>query len=88
MTAMLPRVPPMINPTLLRQLTEQRQREVVSARSRSLGPPRRGVRERLGWSLVGLGANLALGSRYRTAEQWHRFLSEERVRCLQAVARP
>jgi hypothetical protein len=77
----------MINPTQMRQLAKQRQLEVVSARARRLGPPHAKARERLGWSLVGLGASLALGSSHCRVEQWHRALAEERARRLQALAR-
>ncbi|MGA2530468.1 MAG: hypothetical protein ABSG36_15080 [Acidimicrobiales bacterium] len=71
----------MINPTQLQQLTRQRQREVVTARVRQADPFRQSVRERLGWSLVGLGARLALNSAQRG-------LAEERLGGLAPFARP
>ncbi|MGO9584019.1 MAG: hypothetical protein ACLP36_14590 [Acidimicrobiales bacterium] len=66
----------MINPALLEQLSTQRQREILkSIGVRRLGSSRAKVRERLGWSLVGLGARLALSSQGREAVYWHRALS-------------
>jgi hypothetical protein len=71
----------MINPTQLQQLTRQRQTEVVTARARQAELSRQSLRERLGWSLVGLGARLALSSAQRG-------LAEERLRRLLPLARP
>ena len=88
LSAMVPRVPNMINPTRLQQLMRQRQVEAVAARARRLVPPRPGVRERLGWSLVGLGTRLALASSQRRADHWQHALSEEGVRHLAPFARP
>jgi hypothetical protein len=52
----------MLNPSVVQQLGKEHQREILEASrmaeaSRSEGL---GIRERLGWSLVGLGAHLAL----------------------------
>ncbi|MGO9962159.1 MAG: hypothetical protein ACLPUG_01865 [Acidimicrobiales bacterium] len=62
----------MTNPSLLRQLAEQHQREIFMAtRARRLGPSPR-LRARLGWSLVGLGVRLALDAHAREPVQWNR----------------
>jgi hypothetical protein len=66
----------MINPALLEQLAKQRQREILKSISvRRLGSSHAKVRERLGWSLVALGARLALSPQGREAVHWHRALS-------------
>ncbi|MGA2804975.1 MAG: hypothetical protein ABSF89_11390 [Acidimicrobiales bacterium] len=62
----------MTNPSLLRQLAEQRQREILTVtRARRLGPSPT-IRARLGWSLVGLGVRLALDAHARELIQWNR----------------
>jgi len=55
----------MANPTVLEQLGKEHQREILEAGRtrrvpRTLGPM---VRQRLGWSLIELGARLALDGR-------------------------
>jgi hypothetical protein len=55
----------MVNPTVLQKLGKEHQREILEASRtprapRTLGPM---VRQRLGWSLIGLGARLALDGR-------------------------
>jgi hypothetical protein len=52
----------MLNPSVVQQLGKERQREILEASriegaSGSEGP---GIRERLGWSLVGLGVHIAM----------------------------
>lgn len=52
----------MVNPTLLHQLAgEHRHDALVAAERRSSAEPGLTARERIGWSLVGIGASLALG---------------------------
>jgi hypothetical protein len=55
----------MVNPTVLEKLGKERQREILEASRtprlpRTLSPM---VRQRLGWSLIGLGVRLALDGR-------------------------
>jgi hypothetical protein len=52
----------MVNPSVLRQLGKEHEREILEASRipRAAGSMGSRVRERLGWSLIGLGAHLAL----------------------------
>jgi hypothetical protein len=55
----------MVNPSVLEKLGKEHQREILEA-SRTPRVPRTlrpMVRQRLGWSLIGLGARLALDGR-------------------------
>jgi hypothetical protein len=61
----------MVNPTVLQKLGKEHQREILEA-SRTPRVPRTlrpMVRQRLGWSLIGLGARLALDGRRGQALQ-------------------
>jgi hypothetical protein len=61
----------MTNPALLQQFTRQREREITAQnQSRMNGAGRTGLRERIGWSLVSLGARLALDRQVRSQAQW------------------
>jgi hypothetical protein len=51
----------MVNPSLLEQFGKERGREILEASRTPRGPgPWPKVRQRLGWSLIGLGVHLAL----------------------------
>jgi hypothetical protein len=62
----------MTNPSVLQQLAQEHQREILEAsRTRRLRDPGgSGVRQRLGWSLIGLGVHLALGGYGRATNSW------------------
>jgi len=62
----------MVNPSVIQQLAKAREREIFEAtrKPRVFVPQRARVRERLGWSLVGLGVHLALNSRDLGASYW------------------
>ncbi len=64
----------MAHPTTMQQLAKDRGREILetSARPRRLGVVHVRARERLGWSLVGLGVHLALKGRGSDPSDWHR----------------
>ena len=75
----------MVNPSAMQQLAKQRQHELLEA-----GRPRRvgeatgpGVRQRLGWTLIGLGVHLALNG--RGTGTWHGVPAR---RSLWPLARP
>ena len=79
---MVPIVLSMTNPGVLRQLTKQRQHEIAAAaiHARGFGASFRGVRERVGWSLVGLGARLAIDPQVHNVTYGRGALSERRLR--------
>jgi hypothetical protein len=57
-----PRVQDMVNPSVMQQLAKEQQGEILRASRarRAAGPVLPRARRRLGWSLIGLGAHLAL----------------------------
>jgi hypothetical protein len=64
----------MVNPSAMQQLAKEYQREILEAgrtRRRAVDAAGPGVRERLGWTLIGLGVHLALDGR-RHMGSWHR----------------
>ncbi len=79
----------MINPSLLQQLGRRRQSEILEA-SRTprvpvaAGP---GLRQRLGWSLIGLGVHLALNGRLFDSRPWSHVPVGEAAPPLGRVAR-
>jgi hypothetical protein len=52
----------MVNPSVMQQLAKEQQGEILRASRarRAAGPVLPRARRRLGWSLIGLGAHLAL----------------------------
>ncbi|HXQ60800.1 MAG TPA: hypothetical protein VN796_00630 [Acidimicrobiales bacterium] len=66
----------MAHPTAMQQLAKEREREVLETTGRARRPEvvHLGVRERLGWSLVGIGVHLALkgGRGGSGTDRWER----------------
>jgi hypothetical protein len=62
----------MAHPSLLLQMAKERDREVAAAsrRPRPPHPLAPKARERLGWSLIGLGMHLAFSPGRRGQGQW------------------
>ncbi len=62
----------MVNPSLLQQLGAQRQSEILEASRIPRVPVAAGagLRQRLGWSLIGLGVHLALNGRALDSGPW------------------
>lgn len=79
----------MTNPALLQQLTRQREREIAtSTKERPFPGLRIDVRERLGWSLVSLGALLARDQQVRRTAHLRSAIGRQRVGPCQQLARP
>ena len=61
MSSMRRTVRDMVHPAAMEQLAKERQNEILrSSMTRRTPAPFPKVRERLGWSLIGLGVHLAL----------------------------
>lgn len=71
----------MVNPSLLRLLAKDRERELLalSGARRRHRPRRPTIRERLGWALVGFGARLARDSQVEGAYSWRGVQSDARL---------
>jgi hypothetical protein len=71
MSAIEPRVQDMFNPSVMQQLAKEQQGEILQASRarRAAGPVLPRARRRLGWSLIGLGAHLALDGSGRGPER-------------------
>lgn len=79
----------MTNPALLQQLTRQREREIAtSTKDRALGGQHLHVRERLGWSLVSLGARLARDQQVQRAAHLRAAVGYQQLRHYKQLARP
>jgi hypothetical protein len=68
----------MVHPTAMLQLAHEREAEILEASRTPRAPssfPK--VRERLGWSLIGLGTHLALKG--REGQAWRRSTGPQRA---------
>jgi hypothetical protein len=87
---MVDRFHSMVNPSVLQQLGKEHQREILEAsripRTADSLVPR--ARRRLGWSLIGLGAHLAMDGQGRGSGPWHHFPGDRRIHPLGPLARP
>ena len=50
----------MVNPSVMQQFAKERGAEILEASQVPRAPRSRRVRQRVGWSLIGVGARLAL----------------------------
>ncbi|MGO8721460.1 MAG: hypothetical protein ACLQRM_01785 [Acidimicrobiales bacterium] len=80
----------MTNSGVWQQLTKQRQIELAATamHARRVGSSLPRLRDWLGWSLVGLGAHLALDPQARAEAHGRRLLLEQRVGHSKQLARP
>jgi hypothetical protein len=80
----------MTNPSAMEQLGREHRRETLEAGRirRAAGPPFPRTRERVGWSLIGLGFRLALDGRGSGAGQWRRVPVAPRDQRVRSLARP
>ncbi len=68
----------MVHPTAMLQLAHQREAEILEASRTPRAPgPFPKTRERLGWSLIGLGTHLALKG--REGQAWRRSMDPQRA---------